>query len=260
MRIYSFILAASAFAQDTQLQSGLSSMANGVTVHYKTIVSPGEPKAGVAGGVIVGTRVYRFAYDDEQYFGYELTAEPLDGGRQVRVSLGPLTKSWHELQPAPSSKVRRFTAMPVGPAPVVVRSGDSFDIDLLRNEKTSQRIFDRITITTSISAEAKDWELRLVEPTLVVAGKGTAFPATLTGQAAGVAIPTQGLLLLSVVRTHGLDRIGFIDGATMTFNWKQVAYELRCKEPIVPGGGRWSLYGKLTPKWINSYSVATTGL
>jgi hypothetical protein len=260
MRIYSLVFAASAFAQDAQLQSGLSSIANGVTVHYRTIVSPGEPKADIAGGVMVNTRVYRFAYDDQQYFGYELIAEPVNGGRDVRVTLGPLTKAWPELRPEAVFNVRRLAAAPGMPAPLVVRSGDSFDIELLRNPKTGQRIFDRITITTSISTVARDWELRLVEPTLVVAGKATPYPVTLTGQAAGLAIPNQGLLLLSVVQTRGLERIGFVDGTTMRFSWKQVDYEIQCKELIVPGGGRLNLYGKLTPKWVNAYSVATTGL
>ena len=138
MRIYDFLFAACVLAQDAQLQSGLSSLSNGVTVHYKTIVSPGEPKASVAGGVLVNQRVYRFAYNDHEYFGYELIAEPLNGGR-VRVSLGPFTKPWHELRPDAVFNVRRHVELPAVPAPVIVRSGDTFDIDLLRNPKTGQR-------------------------------------------------------------------------------------------------------------------------
>ncbi len=252
-------------AQRADLMSGVNSVANGVHVAYRTVLEPaagGTTRYRLGGGVIGDRGIHRYVQAGDVYFGYDVVATPIHAGRDIELRLEPLT-----LSPADLSRhlatATRWGVLPKLPAPVTVPSGSTVEVEILRNPSTGQRVVDLLTVTTAAPTPARDWALRLVAP-VATAGKATASsPATLTGDLIRLEVPNLGIYSLGLLalRSKGFQPIGEVDGNVLRFQWAGEAFEIQCKETIVPGGGRWTLYGRFTPRSaVPALAIGTSDL
>jgi hypothetical protein len=88
----------------------------------------------------------RFYYDAEAriYSGYELNVRPLGNG-QFSVVVEGLGGPLAELPASPESEFRSVPPPPL-PPPRVLKDGEAFEIDLVR-DGTRARLFDRIVVS-----------------------------------------------------------------------------------------------------------------
>jgi len=253
MRINSllFLLAAGlAHAEQVQVMNGVASTVDGVSIQYRTMVEPARSSAPfqLGGGVVVDRTVRRYVFNPDSYFGYDLTAEPVNGGREVRLALGPLTLAPHEISPGKPD--RQLVRSPRFPEPMIVKSGSTVEIEILRNPFTGQRVVDILTVSAGPVQTARNWEMRLVEPAATTGALSARSPSTLSGQAVFLQVPRKGVFVLSVIEIpgKGFQRVGEVEGNAIRFQWDGEAFQVTSKESIVPGGGRWNVYGRFTPK------------
>jgi hypothetical protein len=238
-------------AQQARVISGVNSVENGVFVNYQTLLEPAATGGAVprlSGGVITARQaIHRYVQVGESAFGYDLAVVPVNGGRDVQIRIGPLTLTPEEVSQF-SSKALRMAPLNKYPNVTTVRSGSTIEVEILRNAATGQRVFDLLTLTVEATRVAAEWGMRLVAP-VATAGKLTAkFPATLTGDLVTVRVPQLGLLTIGVhgLRGRGYQRVGEVDGKVMRVQWSGIDIEVVSAENIVPGGGKWTLYGRVT--------------
>lgn len=55
-------------------------------------------------------------------------------------------------------------------------------------------------------------------------------------------------LSLLALQSRGFQLVGEVDGNVMRFQMGGEKFEVVSKENIAPGGGRWNVYGRLSPK------------
>lgn len=148
MKIVSLILLSLCAWADPLMSGGADS--NGVWVRYETRLEPPSPPINHHGGgtltekQIIKRHICNF--DNNTYFGYDLTIRPLQDGRYEMVfeplSITPAKMS--EIFP----KVSNWTllARPNGPASMQVRAGETVALDLFSNSSTGQKVTDYLTI------------------------------------------------------------------------------------------------------------------
>jgi hypothetical protein len=252
-------------AQQSQVMSGVTSTADGVLLQYRTVVEPAE-RAGtryqLGGGVMVGRSVRRYVYNADSYFGYDLMAAPINGGQDVRIGIGPLTLAPPEIA-APGKPDRQLIRLPKYSQPMIVKSGSTVEIEILRSPMTGQRVVDFLTVSVKPTQAARNWELRLVEPAGTAGSLTFSSLATLSGNAVFLQVPRKGVLVLSVIEMpgRGFQRVGEVDGNAMRVQWEGEAFQIVSRKSIVPGGGRWHVYGRLMPKNVgNEFVIGTSDL
>lgn len=269
MRINSlFLLACCAWAQQAPVMRGVNSITNGVHVAYGTVVEPaGESgtKYKLSGGVIVHQKdpshrgVHRYVRTGDSYFGYDVFPERVNGGTDIRIRIEPLTLTAEDVSRLLDVKVQ-VGSLPKFPAPLVVSAGSTIELEILRNEKTGQRVVDLLTVYPAAVEKPLRWALKLVEP-VATAGKLTASGAgTLEGDLLSFQIPRQGTFTLSLLalRSHGFQLVGEVDWKVIRFKLGGETFEVVSKENVVPGGGKWNIYGRLTPKNVGTELVIGT--
>jgi hypothetical protein len=240
-------------AQQMPLMDGVNSVENGVFVNYRTLLEPAAAGGAVprlSGGVITARQaIHRYVEVGELAFGYDLSVRPVQSGREVEIRIGPLTLTPEEMARF-SQKSLRMAPLARYPNVTTVRSGSTIEVEILRHAGTGQRVFDLLTLTVEPTRLASNWGLRLVAP-VATAGKLTAkLPVTLTGDLVTVRVPGMGVLAVGVhaLRGRGYQRVGEVDGKVMRVQWAGTEIGLTSAESIVPGGGKWTLYGRLTSK------------
>lgn len=240
-------------AQQVRLMSGVNSLENGVFVNYQTLLEPASA-GGVAprlsGGVITARQsIHRYVQVGESAFGYDLSVMPVNGGRDIQIRIGPLTLTPEDLNRF-SAKSLRLAPLVKYPNATTVRSGSAIEVDILRNASTGQRVFDVLTLTVETARAAGEWGLRLVAPVATTGSLKAKFPATLTGDLMTVRVPRRGAMTIGVqaMRGRGFQRVGEVDGKVMRVQWGEATIEIVSEESIVPGGGKWTLYGRVTSK------------
>ena len=239
-------------AQRLDLMSGVNSVANGVHVAYRTVLEPaaeGSPRYRLGGGVIGDRGIHRYVQAGDVYFGYDVVATPVHAGRDIELRLEPLT-----LSPADLSRLlaaaTRWGTLPALPAPVTVPSGSTVEVEILRNPSTGQRVVDLLTVAAAAPTPPRDWALRLVAPVATAGNISARTPATLTGDLIRLEVPNHGVFSLGLLalRSKGFQPVGEVDGTLLRFQWGGESFEIQSKAAIVPGGGRWTLYGRFTPR------------
>ncbi|MBL8239085.1 MAG: hypothetical protein JNM66_16805 [Bryobacterales bacterium] len=240
-------------AQQVHLMDGVNSVENGVFVNYRTLLEPataGGTVPRLSGGVITARQsIHRYVEVGELAFGYDLSVRPVQSGRDIEIRIGPLTLTPEEMARF-SQKNLRMAPLAKYPSVTTVRSGSTIEVEILRHSGTGQRVFDLLTLTVEPTRMASNWGLRLVAP-VAMAGKLTAkFPATLSGDLVTVQVPEMGVLTVGVhaLRGRGYQRVGEVDGSVMRVRWAGTEIEVTSTENVVPGGGKWTLYGRLTSK------------
>lgn len=254
--------------QQAPLMSGVNSVTNGVHVAYRTVLEPagstGSPYK-LSGGVIshrrgsAGQGVHRYVRTGESYFGYDIVTEQLNGGRDVRLQIVPLTLTPDEASRLLGASVR-LGNLPTFPPPLVVSSGSTVEVEILRNVATGQRIVDILTVSAAAPEVAREWALRLVAPAITVGKLSTSSEATLTGDLISLDAPGQGRITLSLLalRSRGFQPVGEVEGGVLRFQMGGNTFQITSKSGIVPGGGRWKVYGRLVPKQVGNELVIGT--
>jgi hypothetical protein len=150
MRFFTVFLLIASAAWGESLMSGTSS-SNGVSVELDTRLEPGEPpitKHG--GGTLTEKEVIKRHignFDNQTYFGYDLTLERLANGK-VRMRFTRLTMTPKQMTQL-FKEVRRWTplAPPKGElATLEVRPGETVALDLFVNPRTGQKVTEYLTV------------------------------------------------------------------------------------------------------------------
>ena len=149
--VSAFLLVTAAVYGESSLRTGIS-VSNGVAVKLDTRLEPGEPpitKHG--GGTLTEKEVIKrhiCNFDNQTYFGYDLTLERLPSGK-VRFRFSPLTMKPKQItQLFAQVKNWKPLTLPKGsPATLDVRPGETVALDLFVNPTTKQKVTEYLTLT-----------------------------------------------------------------------------------------------------------------
>ena len=246
-----------AFGAD--LMSGGAS-SHGVWVRYVARLEPGSPpihKAG--GGVLTQKEVIKrhlCNFDNNTYFGYDLTVEPLGSGR-YRLVFAPSSLTPQNISGF-FKEVSVWTPLPLpaGPTTMEVRAGETVALDLFSNPSTGQKLTDYLTIDTNervesqVAGEARDFNpedatIAVISPHVSVDGKPVLSSlAGISGSAVVIDIPENGRFIFSLApRTDlGLLKAGEIRGTSMTWHSDGHDYLINSSKPITSGTRAYNLY------------------
>jgi hypothetical protein len=133
-----------------QLRIG-TAWSNGREVQMETRLEPDSPSITKHGGGVLGERevIKRHVcnFDNQTFFGYDLTVEPLQNG-MLRLRFAPLsmtaptiTKLYPEVK-----KWKPLTRPSGAPATLDVRAGDTVALDLFVNRSTGQKVTEYLTV------------------------------------------------------------------------------------------------------------------
>ena len=271
MRLVSLILV-SVCAYGAQFMGGTTNV-TGALVTYTTHLEPPTPPISSHGGGtltqddIIKRHVCNF--DNNTYFGYDLTVEPLAEGR-FRLKFAPLTISAEQMSKI-FDKVPKWTPLPLpaGPAPMDVRAGDTVALDLFVNTSTGQKVTDYLTITPTGPQQnqgggraqnfgAEDALMEIRSPQVRVDGKPTlSSPRGVSGQAVWLDLPGHGRFVFSLAPRPdlGMQRAGEIRGATMTWHAAGRHFLITAEKPITAGPRAYNVYVLHLPHPIDAFGI-----
>ncbi len=193
-------------------------LGNGLSFFFKS-----PPKSGGSEyhpGVVTGgpEGVVRFIVDPAHglYFGYQLRGEAIPDGRTVRIFVEPVSdenktlwrhaaKSLAKACPACPEPAPLSPGISEYPEPVVVPLGSDFDVELLENPRTGEKVVDRVSVTLTPTSRLD--ELLVIEDgRLWVDGSRLQNPASCSGEIVYLYVPGQGRLLFSRRPRQGFTR------------------------------------------------------
>src|SRR5260221_7150262 len=143
------LLLISLCAWGTQLMTG-GADSNGVWVSYETRLEPPTPPIHQhGGGTLTENQIIKrhiCNFDNNTYFGYDLTIRPKQDGRFEMV-FAPLSVTPPKMSEI-FNKVPNWTLLqlPKAPATMEVRAGETVALDLFSNPSTGQKVTDYLTI------------------------------------------------------------------------------------------------------------------
>ena len=146
MKLVSLILV-SLSAYGAVLTSG-GAGSNGIWVNYESRLEPGSPPIQKYGGGVLTEKntIKRHVcnFDNNTYFGYDLTMEPLREGVYL-LRFAPLTITPQKMSEI-FEKVSNWTPLPLpgGPVTMEVRAGQTVALDLFVNASTGQKVTDTL--------------------------------------------------------------------------------------------------------------------
>lgn len=258
MKLVSLILF-SLSAYGAQLMSGGAS-SNGVWVNYETRLEPGSPPIHRhGGGTLTEKNVIKrhmCNFDNNTYFGYDLTVEPLVDGRH-RFRFAPLTITPQEMSKI-FDKVASWTPLPLpgGLITMEVRAGETVALDLFVNPSSGQKVTDYLTIKgkerqqVNVAGPAGDFgpedaTIEISSPHMSVDGKpAISSQGAVSGQAVWVDIPEHGRFVFSLAPRPdlGMQKAGEIRGTRMTWRNGGREYTITTDKPIASGLRAYHLY------------------
>jgi hypothetical protein len=242
------------------IMGGSASLASGVAIRFKSVLSPGNANLGSfgEGGISDGTvRIHRFMIDRaaKTYFGYDLGLTP-DASGSYLATFEPLSKGegvsgleGDGLRPLPLAKY---------PAPQSVRDGDIIALDLMVSPDGKQKLTDYIEVVAheppaaATAARPRDFTLDdgpltygAFLMTIWVNGQKQEGMQGFTGKPGSmfwIGFPGQGRYVLSPVPYEGFTKAGAIRDNVMAFRDGGQEYELRFMSPVAGAGKAWNLY------------------
>ena len=242
-------------------------MQSGAFVVIRTESAP--PSAGEATSDLVESEdkpnlIHRVFVDsrNELFFGYELLVERAAESRYFWVTVRALSEDYlRELRERPSFRGRRLhpgynaTAFPASPQ--LLRDGDTFALDVFRNQRTGTKIVDviQVSLTDPSLRQAasdkprdfspEDVQLKVSDYKLKVNGE-TVYRSM--GGCAGAVIwfslGDRGRFIFSLVERPGFQfqKVGAVRNNTVAFEWGGDKYEWESSQPVVGTGGNWNLW------------------
>jgi hypothetical protein len=256
------LLSVCAYAAD--LMSGGAS-SHGVWVNYVARLEPGSPPIHKVGGGVLTTKEiikrHLCNFDNNTYFGYDLTIEPLADNR-YRLVFAPSSLTPQNITGF-FKEVPVWTSLPLpeGPTTVEVRAGETVALDLFTNPSTGQKVTDYLTIgsgerqETHVTGEARDFNpedatIEIISPHVSVDGKPLiSSQGGISGSAVVVDIPGNGRFIFSLAARFdlGMQKAGEIRGTTMTWHSDGHEYAISSSKPITSGNRAYNLYVFHTP-------------
>jgi hypothetical protein len=198
---------------------------------------------------------------NQLFFGYELVVERAAEARYFWVTVRALSDDYlRELFERPAFHGRRLhpsynsTAFPAGPQ--LVRDGDTFALDVLRNPRTGAKVVDVIQVTLSDPTQQaatdrprdfspEDIQLKVSNYRLRVNGE-TVYRST--GGCAGAlvwfSVGDRGRFVFSLVPRPGynFEKVGTVRQNLIRFESGGDTYEWESALPVVGTGGNWNVW------------------
>lgn len=203
-------------------------------------------------------------------FGYDLVVEPVNGSRQFKVSVKPLSPEFERQLRArqtgggtsAAARPRPNLSVSTLPRPTdaqIIDDGDAFALDLLVNPQTGVKIvdvvkasFDRSRIWESPPVPAQDFTLDNVELAvrdyrLLINGELIAGGRPTRGCAGSLVwfyVPERGRFIFSLTPRVGysFQKVSVIEDNKISFTLNGDSYEWISSAPIVGSGGNWNLW------------------
>ncbi len=243
-------------------------MQSGAFVVIRTESAPHS--AGEAAGNLIESEdrpnlLHRVFVDStgELFFGYELLVERAAEARYFWVTVRPLSEDYlRALSERPAFRGRRLhpgynaTAFPA--APQLLRDGDTFALDVFRNQRTGTKIVDVIQVSLTDPSLRRaaadvpprdfrpdDVQLRISDYKLKVNGE---IVHRSTGGVAGAlvwfSLGERGRFVFSLVERPGFEfkKVGSVRHNTVAFEWGGETFEWESAQPVVGAGGNWNLW------------------
>ncbi|HEY3298920.1 MAG TPA: hypothetical protein VGK34_09720 [Armatimonadota bacterium] len=186
----------------------------------------------------------------EQYLGYDLELERVEGTKKFRLFIKPLSVDLDMFYGLRYFGFKTPAPLPSYPPPQEIEQGDRIHLDLVVNSSTGQKATDEIQIL-SVEAphvpEPRDLQfdeipvLGLKRPTLLEDGQVVGTKESLLGPGTilAMAVPGRGWIYLAIKPYEGyaFQRAGTVDGSRARFTVGGHKYELRSRDYILPRGG-----------------------
>jgi hypothetical protein len=212
MRLVSLMLL-SLCAYGADLMSGGAS-SHGVWVRYVSRLEPGSPPIHkVGGGVLTSKDIIKrhlCNFDNNTYFGYDLTVEPIVDNRFLLL-FAPSSLSPQDITGF-FKEVSFWTPLPLpdGPTTMEARAGETVALDLFVNPSTGQKVTDYLTIDNNEREQshvtgdthdfsAEDATIAIMSPHVSVDGKQViSSQGGISGSGVVVDIPGNGRFIFSL--------------------------------------------------------------
>ncbi len=150
MKLALLVLLWSGAVDGATLMSGVSN-SHGIAVQLETKLEPGQPSITKhGGGTLTENEVIKrhiCNFDNQTYFGYDLTLERLSNGK-VRFKFGKLTMTPKQMTKL-FKEVPKWKALVLpkdSPATVDVTPGETVALDLFVNPTTRQKVTEYLTV------------------------------------------------------------------------------------------------------------------
>jgi hypothetical protein len=264
------VVATTSLVHVAMLGSGEAQLADGTHIQTTMQVEPAGAQErwqklghGLSTG---GNRQQGYYYNKatHTYTGYDLTVQPMGGGKYM-LTVQPLSTPLRRLSPDADAAEYRETPLPFLPAAKVVGEGEPFDIDLVHDAHTGDRVFERVELSHSSvhsffegfaetvhrrharfaiwlqSLFANDDRLRLDSPKLYINGSLTAEAtgSSVAGLGVYFYLPNQGRYVMTLNSAgRRLQQAGTVDGSTLEFQLEGSTYRIVSQEPIASGRQR----------------------
>jgi hypothetical protein len=212
---------------------------------------------------------YWYDRDTHTYAGYDLTVQPMGNG-QYLMTARPLGKQFRRLIYEADAAQYREMPLPTLPAARVVKDGEAFDIDLMHDAKTGDRVFVRTEVSRSSFGSffqgfadtlyrrhvafvywlhslfgGQGGPLRLDSPQLRVNGSLVLDGAgsSCSGNGIYFFLPGQGryAMTLDPAGDRRFQAAGMVVGNGLKFTWEGNRYAISSQSPIA-GAGEHVLY------------------
>ena len=252
-------------ATGQQIMSGTVTLASGVMVRFKSVLTPASASTGSwgEGGISGrGNTVHRDMVDSssKSYFGYALTIGPGGGADSLVATFGPLGDNLgNSLKPM---------ALPKYPPPQVVHDGDIIELDLMASPDGKQKLTDYIQIlahapepaAAATIATPRDFTVddgpvtfNAEQVTFLINGQRWQGMNGFTGRPGAtfwMVLPGQGRYILSLTPHDGFTRSGAVRDNVISFQDAAQQYEVRSISPIAGEGRAWNLYMLHDPAYV----------
>ncbi len=250
-------------ASEPVIGTSWGQLADGTHIRVKTLVEPKLAilkwfRAGV-GSSPGGFRQVRYMYDRgaRTYWGYELTLEPLGGGKYSAHAVSLVA------EPARLErwKLTGFTSVapPALPAPRIIAAGEPFEVDLIRSG--GERVYDRIELSPVEFDDVPHKRplndgpfgssmMRVSNPRLFIDGRH--IPQEGLAEARGMtiffSIPGRGEWRLAVDAMGNPEYrpAGRVMGSMIEFEWNGERFRIENDESVNEGGKQ-TLYVRFEP-------------
>jgi hypothetical protein len=290
-----------AVAQSSRIDGGFVTLEARTTerfgFYWETRLDPSTPP--LADTFSTGTAnsdgvVHRVLFDRSRrmYVGYDVVVTRLSEANTFRVTFKELTMtpelSRQFLGSAPSDWTPLRTPGWGLPAPAEIRGGDVLELTLLRNDATSQRVVDYVTVQepgpnpnagfrlqgqiperefsfapgAPRDFRAGDVELTIRAPRLSINGKldesSTRHFNEVSGSVVWFYTSNRGRYILSLVPRPelGFRRAGEVRGTSLSFVVGKDTFSLSTGARIAPGQAAFNLYVRHDPDWRATYPNA----
>ncbi|SPE36689.1 hypothetical protein SBA3_2490011 [Candidatus Sulfopaludibacter sp. SbA3] len=273
-RSYGWAAAAASVAVTTSLIGvamlgrGEARLADGTYIQSSMMVDPAtsqERWRQLGSGVSVGRNRQQSYWQNQAthtYSGYDLTVQAMGGG-QYLVTVAPLSTPLRKLSPDADAAQYREVPLPSIPVAKVVKDGEAFEIDLVRDAATGDRVFERVELShNSFHSFFEDFattvhhrharfamwlqslfagnQLHLDSPklyingSLVVAEEGASF----AGDGVDFYLPGHGryVMTLDLKGSRQFQLAGKVNGNTMEFQLEGNTYRIVSAQPIAARG------------------------